>query len=331
MADTAAAPDAALLELPRDLAVEMFRRMALIREFDTVVPRLVQMGGIKGTAHSAVGQEAVAVGACAALDTGDFISSTHRGHGHAIAKGVDVAAMMAELFGRTTGVCGGKGGSMHIADFSVGMLGANGVVGGGFGIATGAALALRMRGSDRVVVCFVGDSALNQGAFLENANYAALHALPVIYVCENNQFAMSMRAARATNLEHLADRAAAFGFPGVTTDGMDAVATYRSVTTAVARARAGEGPTLVVADCYRFDGHHVGDTEVYRTPDEAAEWRDRDPLLQLRGRLIAAGWLSQGDATAIEAAAVRRVADAVDAAERAPFPTADDAQQHIYA
>ena len=237
--------------------VALYRRMVTIREFDTVVPRLVQMGRIKGTAHSAVGQEAVAVGACAALRSTDSITSTHRGHGHAIAKGVGIGGMMAELFGRRTGICGGKGGSMHLADFSVGMLGANGVVGGGFGIATGAALARRLRGEDGVVVCFFGDSAINQGAFLENANYAALHALPVIYLCENNQFAMSMPAARATALDNLADRAAGIPMPGITVDGMDVLAVRDAVAEAVARARAGEGPTLIVADCYRFEGHHV--------------------------------------------------------------------------
>jgi TPP-dependent pyruvate/acetoin dehydrogenase alpha subunit len=326
-----AVPDAALLALPDGLAIEMYRRMVLIREFDTLVPRLVQMGRIKGTAHSAVGQEAVAVGGCLALRPTDHITSTHRGHGHAIAKGVDVGAMMAELFGRPSGVSGGKGGSMHIADFSVGMLGANGIVGGGFGIATGAALALRLQGSDLVVVCFFGDSALNQGAFLENANYAALHRLPVVYLCENNQFAMSMPSARSTNLEHLADRALGLGMPGATVDGMDVIATHAAVGAAVARARAGEGPTLIVADCYRFDGHHVGDTEVYRSADDAAAWLERDPVAAMRRRLVVAGMLTDGEAADIGAAAAQRVQTAVDAAEAAPPARPRDAQRDIYA
>ena len=324
------APDRPATDEAIDL-VELYRRMVTIREFDTVVPRLVQMGRIKGTAHSAVGQEAVAVGACAALRPTDSITSTHRGHGHAIAKGVDVGGMMAELFGRRTGICGGKGGSMHLADFSVGMLGANGVVGGGFGIATGAALALRLRGEDGVVVCFFGDSAINQGAFLENANYAALHALPVIYLCENNQFAMSMPAARATALRAIADRAAGIPMPGVTVDGMGVLAVHDAVSGAVARARAGEGPTLIVADCYRFEGHHVGDTEVYRTPDDASPWRERDPVAAFRGRLLETGALTPDGADAIDAEVAAEIQAAVDAAERAPFPEPDDAFTDIYA
>ena len=312
--------DPALQALPADVAVEMFRRMARIREFDTAVPIMIKMGRIRGTAHSAIGQEAVAVGTCFALRPTDRITSTHRGHGHAIAKGVAVELMMAELFGRATGCCGGKGGSMHIADFSVGMLGANGIVGGGFGIATGAALGLRMQGSDAVVVCFFGDSAINQGAFLENANYAAIHRLPVVYLCEDNGFAMSMRSGRSTALEHIADRAAAFGFPGVSVDGMDVVATHRAVADAVERARSGGGPTLVVAACYRFSGHHVGDPEDYRTADEAAAWQARDPLTTFRERLAAAAILDPVAAAAIVDEERRRVAASVETAEAAPFP-----------
>jgi TPP-dependent pyruvate/acetoin dehydrogenase alpha subunit len=320
-----------LRALPEGVAVEMYRRMVTIREFDTIVPRLVQMGTIKGTAHSAAGQEAVAVGACQALRPTDYITSTHRGHGHAIAKGVDVGAMIAELFGRPSGVSGGKGGSMHIADFSVGMLGANGIVGGGFGLATGAALALQLQHSDGVVVCFFGDSAVNQGAFLENANYAALYHLPVVYLCENNQFAMSMPSARATNLERLADRALGLGFPGLTVDGMDMVATHNAVADAVAGARAGKGPTLIVADCYRFAGHQVGDTEVYRSADDIAVWQPRDPVTVFRTRLIDAGILSDAEAAAIVAAEERHIQEAINAAEAAPPAEPQDAFNDVYA
>ncbi len=336
MTDAAAVPggtstDAALHDLDPELAVEMYRRMVRIREFDTLVPIMVKMGRIRGTAHSAVGQEAVAVGTCFALRATDYITSTHRGHGHAIAKGVAVEAMMGELFGRVSGCCRGKGGSMHIADFSVGMLGANGIVGGGFGIATGAALGLRLRGSDGVAVCFFGDSAVNQGAFLENANYAAIHRLPVVYVCENNGYAMSMPSGRSTALDRLSDRADAFGFPGVTTDGMDVIATYQTVATAVARARSGEGPTLVVADCYRFAGHHVGDPENYRGPDEAAAWQARDPLAAFRDRLIAAGLLGEAEAEEIVAAESRLVEAAVETAEASPPAPSEEAFRDIYA
>jgi len=322
--------DDALLALPNDLAIEMFRRMARIREFDTLVPIMVKLGRIRGTAHAAIGQEAVAVGACFALRITDRITSTHRGHGHAIAKGVEVEPMMAELFGRTTGCCRGKGGSMHIADFSVGMLGANGVVGGGFGIATGAALGLRMQGSDEVVVSFFGDSAINQGVFLEAANYAAIHRLPIVYVCEDNGFAMSMRSGRATALDRIADRAAAFGFPGIDVDGMDVVETHVAVTSAVERARAGDGPTLVVAACYRFSGHHVGDPEDYRSDAEAAAWQARDPVATFRRRLVAAGILTEAAADAIVADETSRIAASVEAAEAAPLPDPADAWSDIH-
>jgi len=322
--------DEALAALPAADAVDLYRRMVRIREFDSLVPLMVKMGRIRGTAHAAIGQEAVAVGTCAALRPTDRITSTHRGHGHAIAKGVAVEPMMAELFGRTTGSCHGKGGSMHIADFSVGMLGANGIVGGGFGIATGAALGLRLLGSDAVVACFFGDSAINQGAFLENANYAAVHRLPVVYVCEDNGFAMSMRSARSTALERISDRALAFGFPGVDVDGMDVVATRSVVAAAVERARAGDGPTLVVAACYRFSGHHVGDPEDYRGADEAAEWQARDPVATFRGRLVAAGILTDPDADAIVADEAARVAASVEAAEAAPLPDPAEAWTDIH-
>jgi TPP-dependent pyruvate/acetoin dehydrogenase alpha subunit len=321
--------DEALRALPAELALEMYRQMVLIREFDTVVPIMVKMGRIRGTAHPAVGQEAVAVGTCAALRRTDHITSTHRGHGHAIAKGVEVEPMMAELFGRESGCCRGKGGSMHIADFSVGMLGANGVVGGGFGIATGAALGLRLRGTDGVVACFFGDSAVNQGAFLENANYAAIHRLPVVYVCEDNGFAMSTRSSGSTALAHLADRAAAFGFPGVGVDGMDVVATYATVSGAVQRARTGGGPTLVVASCHRFEGHHVGDAEDYRDSEEDAAWSERDPIPAFRRRLVGEGILTDAAAEAIAAAESRRVAAAIEAAEAAPQPEVAEAWSDI--
>ncbi len=323
--------DSALRAIESVVAVEMYRRMVRIREFDTLVPILVKMGRIRGTAHAAVGQEAVAVGTCFALRSSDRITSTHRGHGHAIAKGVAVEPMMAELFGRETGCCRGRGGSMHIADFSVGMLGANGVVGGGFGIATGAALGLRLLGSDDVVACFFGDSALNQGSFLESANYAAIHRLPVVYVCEDNGYAMSMPSARSTALEHVADRAAAFGFSGVSVDGMDVVATYEVVRAAADRARAGDGPTLVVATCYRFGGHHVGDPENYRAADEAAAWHARDPIATFRARLVEAAVLDQPTADRIVAEETALVAAAVEAAEAAPIPNPDRAWDDIYA
>src|SRR5438105_15640511 len=244
-----------------DTNVEVLRRMMLIRAFDSLLPDLYTRGLIRGSSHAAIGQEAVAVGACAALAADDYITSTHRGHGHAIAKGCDVNRMMAELLGRRDGYCRGKGGSMHIADFSLGMLGANGIVGGGFGIAGGAALSAKLRGSGQVALCFFGDGAANQGAFHEVANLSAIWKLPLILLCENNRFAMSARVENMVAVSDLAERARAYGFPGVSVDGMDVVSVRDAVAAARSRAVRGDGPTLVVADCYRFAGHFSGDTQ----------------------------------------------------------------------
>ncbi|CAN5246164.1 thiamine pyrophosphate-dependent dehydrogenase E1 component subunit alpha [soil metagenome] len=307
----------------------LYRLMMRIREFDSRMQVLVTAGFIRGGAHPAIGQEAVAVGVCAALDTGDLITSTHRGHGHAIAKGVDVRPMMAELFGREGGSCRGRGGSMHIADLSVGMLGANGVVGAGIGIATGAALAQRLTASGRVVVCFFGEGAMNQGALLENVNYAALHKLPIVYVCENNQFAMSMRAERATALTHLSDRALGLGLPGATVDGMDVAAVRDATRRAVERARTGHGPTLLVAECYRLEGHHIGDPLNYRTSEEVQRWRDRDPLARCRLKL--ATEIGEAEVARIDAEEKARVDDAIAFAEMSPLPQAASAEDDVYA
>src|SRR5919202_6076058 len=228
-----------------DSALEMLRRMLLIRAFDSLLPDLYTRQLIRGSSHAALGQEAVAVGACAALEPNDYITSTHRGHGHTIAKGGDVRRMMAELLGRRDGYCRGKGGSMHIADFSIGMLGANGIVGGGFGIAGGAALSAKLRRSGQVALCFFGDGATNQGGFHEIANLAAIWKLPLIFLCENNRFAMSARVENMVAVQDLSERARAYGFPGVSVDGMDVVAVRDAVAEARGRAARGDGPTLV--------------------------------------------------------------------------------------
>jgi len=307
----------------------LYRLMVRIREFDSRMRVLVNSGQIRGGAHPAIGQEAVAVGVCAALEPEDLITSTHRGHGHAIAKGVDVAAMMTELFGRETGCCRGRGGSMHIADISVGMLGANGIVGGGIGIATGAALAQKLAASGRIVACFFGEGAMNQGALLENGNYAALHALPIVYVCENNHFAMSMRSERATALRSLADRAVGLGMHGVEVDGMDVLAVRDAARTAVERARRSDGPTLLVANCYRIEGHHIGDPLNYRTADEVAQWREQDPISRFRSAL--SGQIEAAELEQIDREERERVEDAIAQAERAPFPDPASAMEDVYA
>jgi TPP-dependent pyruvate/acetoin dehydrogenase alpha subunit len=310
--------------------VAMLERMLLIRAFDSQLPSLYTQGLIRGSAHAAIGQEAVAVGACSALRADDYITSTHRGHGHVIAKGGDVRRMMAELLGRVDGYCRGKGGSMHIADFSIGMLGANGIVGGGFGLAAGAALSIQVRETDQIALCFFGEGAINQGSFHEVANIAAIWKLPLVLLCENNQFAMSGRVSAMTSVADLSRRADAFGFPGRTIDGMNAVAVYESVAEAAARARAGEGPSLLVATCYRFAGHFTGDLMQYRSDQEAAPWLARDPVRLLRERLAEEWILDHARFESLERQAASAVADAIAFAQASPFPDRSEAWSDVY-
>lgn len=301
-------------------AAQMLRQMMLIRAFDAQLPSLYTKGLIRGSSHAAAGQEAVAVGACAALRPDDYITSTHRGHGHTIAKGADVRRMMAELFGRANGYCRGKGGSMHIADFSAGMLGANGIVGGGFGLAAGASLSAKMRRDGRVALCFFGDGALNKGAFHEVANMAAIWKLPLVLLCENNQFAMSARVSSMTSVEKLERRACAFGFPGVAIDGMDVRTVRATVEDAVERARSGDGPSLIVATCYRFEGHFAGDLMRYRDRGEEESWRARDPITRLRDELIAEDVLTAEQFALWQNEAEATIARAVEFARESPVP-----------
>lgn len=317
--------------LTTEKRIEMLRRMLLIRAFDSMLPDLYTKQLIRGSSHAAVGQEAVAVGACAALSPGDYITSTHRGHGHTIAKGGDVNRMMAELLGRRDGYCHGKGGSMHIADFSIGMLGANGIVGGGFGLATGAALSAQLRRADQVALCFFGDGAINQSAFHGAANLAGIWRLPLILLCENNQFAMSARAERMIAGGDPVARAAGYGFPGVTVDGMDVIAVHDAVEQARSRAVAGEGPTLIVASCYRFLGHFSGDTQRYRTKEEVAPWLARDPLPAFRDRLLAEGVLSPAEADAMDEEVQTLMTDALAFAQASPWPAPAEAWEDVHA
>jgi pyruvate dehydrogenase E1 component alpha subunit len=311
--------------------VDMLRMMLRIREFDQRALELYREGVMRGTTHPYIGMEAVAVGACAALRPGDRITSTHRGHGHCLAKGGDPRLMMAELLGRAAGYCKGKGGSMHIADVDAGILGANGIVGGGVGLATGAALASRLAGRDDVAVCFFGDGALNQGIFHEAANLAAIWHLPVVYVCENNQYAMSARADRFTSVPDPAVRATAYGFPGASCDGMDVLAVYAAVGSAVARARAGQGPSLVVCVTYRYLGHHVGDPLNYRDKAEVETWRAKDPIERLRGVLLERRAITAADVDAMRADVEREIADAVAFAKASPEPDPSTLTEDVYA
>ena len=256
----------ALMGRDPQFLTEMLRRMLLIRAFDSRLPSLYTEGLVRGSSHASTGQEAVAVGACFALEKTDYVTSTHRGHGHTIAKGGDVKRMMAELLGRAAGYCKGKGGSMHIADFSIGMLGANGIVGGGIGIAAGAALSATLRGSGPGwPFCFFGEGAINQGVMLECGNMAALWKLPLILLCENNQFAMSTRPDEASAVADPVERALGLGIPSKKVDGMDVLAVFDSVNDAATRARDGSGPTFIEAVCYRYEGHFSGDALKYRS------------------------------------------------------------------
>jgi TPP-dependent pyruvate/acetoin dehydrogenase alpha subunit len=322
---------ATALELTRTDAAEMLRKMYRIRLFEAKVIDLFQEGKIRGSTHTYIGMEGCGVGACSALRPDDYITSTHRGHGHCIAKGGRVDLMMAELLGKATGYCKGKGGSMHIADVDAGILGANGIVGGGIGIATGAALSSQLKGKGQVCVCFFGDGGFNQGVLYECANIAAIWKLPVIYLCENNKYAMSTPVHQATAVADLSARAAAFGFPGVNVDGMDALAMREAVFHAAERARRGDGPSLIVADTYRYEGHNVGDGQRYRSRDEVEQWRQSDPIERFREAVSRQGVLAAGDAEALHQECVAELAAAIAFAEQSPEPDPQTLENDVYA
>jgi pyruvate dehydrogenase E1 component alpha subunit len=307
------------------------RQMHLIRAFEEQAEQLYIRGMIHGTMHLSIGQEASAVGACAALQPEDYILSTHRGHGHCIAKGARIELMMAEFMGKETGYCRGRGGSMHIADVAGGNLGANGIVAGGIPIATGVGLSLKMRRDPRVCLTFFGDGAANEGAFHEALNMAAIWTLPVVFFCENNTYAMSMHVARALPIPNIADRAAAYGMPGAVVDGNDFFAVYAAVHEAAARARNGGGPSLIEAKTYRWRGHSKSDRNLYRTQQEIDEWKQRDPIARLRGRLLALDLLSEMEAAAIEAEARAAIEAAVEFARGSPDPDPAGLEDEVYA
>ncbi|MDW8193190.1 MAG: thiamine pyrophosphate-dependent dehydrogenase E1 component subunit alpha, partial [Synergistota bacterium] len=294
------------------------------------VMKLFYEGHIRGSTHVYLGQEATAVGACAALEEKDLITSTHRGHGHCIAKGGDPKKMMAEVLGRVTGYCKGKGGSMHIADFSKGMLGANGVVGGGIPIAVGAALASQYLNTGQIVLCFFGDGALNQGSFHEAANLAAIWKLPIVFLCENNLYALSTRVDYAFAISDLSQRALAYGFPGISVDGNDVLAVYEVVSQAAQRARKGEGPTLVVANSYRWEGHMVGDPMVYRTKEEVEQWKKKDPVKCFEKYLLDKGLLDEKEKERMHEETKKIIQEARDFALRSPEPPLEALYEDLY-
>lgn len=301
-----------------ELAARTLRTMWRIRRFEEAVDDLFARGLMHGTMHLSIGQEASATGVTSALRPDDFITSTHRGHGHTIGKGADLVRMMAELLAKETGYCRGRGGSMHIADVATGNLGANGIVAGGIPIATGAALAAQMRGTTQVVACFFGDGATNEGAFHEALNIASIWHLPVVFVCENNKYGMSFSTERSMAVEHVSDRAAAYGMPGVTVDGNDVDAVFAAATEAVERARRGEGPTLIENVTYRWKGHSKSDKNLYRTKDEIEEWKAKDPLVHFESVVLAAGTLTQEQIDQIRNEVREEIRDAVRIANAAP-------------
>ena len=309
----------------------MLRRMHEIRSFEEKAEELYIRGMVHGTMHLSVGQEASAVGAVSALEPNDYILSTHRGHGHCIAKGADIKLMMAEFLGKETGYCRGRGGSMHIADVEAGNLGATGVVGDGIPISVGVGLSIKLQRQDRVVLCFFGDGAANTGSFHEALNMASIWKLPVIFVCENNQYAMSTPVKKAFPIENIADRAAAYGMPGVVVDGNDVLAVYRATKEAVERARRGDGPTLIECKTYRWKGHSKSDQQRYRTREEVEAWKKKDPISRFRSRLIKEGIITEEGAERIEREAKETIEEAVRFAQNSPEPSLEGIEEEVYA
>ncbi|MFC6615422.1 thiamine pyrophosphate-dependent dehydrogenase E1 component subunit alpha [Halopenitus salinus] len=309
---------------------EILRRMMLIREFDEMAGDRFADGEIPGFVHLYIGEEAVGVGACAALEPDDYIASTHRGHGHCIAKGLDPKRMMAELYGKREGYCNGKGGSMHIADVDAGMLGANGIVGAGPPLATGAALSAAQKDEDRVALAFFGDGAVAQGQVHEAINLAATWDLPAVFLVENNQFGEGTPVEKQHNLENLSETAEAYDIPGFSVDGMDVTAIYEAVERARERAAAGEGPTFIEANTYRYRGHFEGDHQPYRDEDDVEEWRQRCPIDSFSGRLVDAGVLDESAVEELRSEAAAEIEEAVAFAQDATDPDPSEAYEDMF-
>jgi len=315
------------------LCLRMYELMLTIRAFEEKAIELFEHNLIRGNIHPCIGQEAVSVGSCSALRQDDYMVNTHRGHGNCIAKGADLRRMMAELLGKSTGYCKGKGGSMHIADFEGGNLGANGIVGGGLPIAVGAGMSIQNRGTDQVVACFFGDGATNQGTFHESLNLAALWKLPVIFICENNLYALSTPLREAVSVSRIADRALAYGIPGVSVDGMDVLAVYEEARKAVERARAGKGPTLLDCITYRFFGHFTGDPgrgATYRSKQEMEKWLERCPIKGFRNRLFEEKVLNDETEERISNRVKNVIEEAVRFGRESPFPSPNEAVEDLF-
>ncbi|HEY51569.1 MAG TPA: thiamine pyrophosphate-dependent dehydrogenase E1 component subunit alpha [Dehalococcoidia bacterium] len=318
------------MAIAKEKLIWMFRTMTRIRRFEERVAREFADGNIPGSVHLYIGEEAVATGAIAHLKKEDYIMSTHRGHGHLIAKGGETDKMMAELFAKKTGYCLGKGGSMHIANLDIGMLGAAGIVGSGIPIATGAGLSAVMRGTDQVTIAFFGDGASNIGRFHEGINLASVWCLPVVFICENNLYAVSVPTSCSLNIPNVADRAVSYGIPGVVVDGMDVTAVYEAAGEAVARARNGQGPTLIEAKTYRFRGHFEGDSGAYRTKEEIEQWMTKDPVNLYKAKLLEMKVLTKKQTEDIDKEALAEMDSAVKFALESPFPEPEEALENVY-
>jgi pyruvate dehydrogenase E1 component alpha subunit len=318
-------------DLSRETRLRIWRTMATIRCFEERVAREFKTGQVPGFVHMYIGQESVAAGVCANLTDSDYITSTHRGHGHAVAKGCDLNAMMAEIYGRETGLCKGRGGSMHVADFSRGMVGANAIVGGGIALATGAALSAQVRGTDQVAVSFFGDGAANQGVFHESLNLAAIWKLPVVYVCENNGLAESTPADYATSVDDVSVRAVSYDIAGVTVDSLEVLEVYEAARRAVERARAGDGPTLLEAKTNRIRGHFEGDPELYRDDQERRTAVELDPVPAYRRRLVEGSVADEAELADIQAEIDAAIDEAVEYAKASPWPDPSELERYVYA
>jgi TPP-dependent pyruvate/acetoin dehydrogenase alpha subunit len=312
-----------MCEMNVNLLKRMYKLALTIRQFEQQAIAQYRLGNIRGYLHPYLGQEAIAVGTISALQPDDYIVSTHRGHGHAIAKGHELGLMFAELFGKATGYCKGRGGSMHVANLAQNNLGANGIVGGGIPIATGAAMGIKQKGNPQVVLCFFSDGAANNGVFHESLNMAAIYRLPVIYVLENNHFAVSTPVEYSTAVPDLSIRAAGYGIPGIIVDGNDAVRVYDTMTDPIHRARKGQGPSLIECKTYRHGGHHVNDPGLYMPKDKLDYWKSRDPINILQHHLIDAG-VDKADIDAINAQVEKAIEDAIEFALESPEPSVEE-------
>ncbi len=319
------------LNLNADQLIEMYATMCTIRRFEQMADRLYASGKVHGTMHLSAGQEAVAVGAARAMRPNDYLLNHHRGHGHFIAKGADVKRMMAEFLGKDTGYCRGRGGSMHIADVESNNLGANGIVGGGISLAVGVGLAVQMQRKPEIVLSIFGDGAVNEGIFHESLNMAALWDLPVLFLCENNQYAMSMPVTRATAKLPIAEKAGAYGMPGYHVDGNDVLQVYEVISQAAEHVRQGDGPVLVEAVTYRYFGHSKSDRNLYRSEDEIDEWKKNDPIIRFRQNLIEGQILDAQQAEKIDLEAQELIDEAVAFAEASPEPEIDTLTEYVYA